>query len=350
MFRKRHPGEGSRPGTLVIPEGAPPPTIRLVEYSADGVSERDIADVEELAVPGSAAVRWVDVQGLGDEDVLRRVAALFGIHVLALEDVVNVPQRPKVEQFDNYLFIVTRMVRLISGEQFDAEQVAIFVGDGVIITFQERPGDILDPIRERIRQGKGPMRSSGADYLAYAILDRIIDGYYPVLESFGEALESLQEEIFREPRPEHLERIFAFRRDSLSLRRAIWPQRDALNELIRDRSPQISDHVRVYLRDCYDHAVQSIDVMESLRELAGGLMDLYLSTVGHSQNEVMKVLTIMASIFIPLTFLAGIFGMNFDIMPELQTPWMYPLVLGVMVVLAGGMLFYFKRKGWIWRK
>ena len=347
MFRKRHPPAGSRPGTLVIHAQAQRPVIRVMKFKPDHLEEHDIAGVAELkGLLEENTVCWIDVRGLGDEKVLREFAHLFSIHPLALEDVVNVPQRPKIERFEKHTLCITRMV-LLRDEGIEPEQVSLFVGSNYVLTFQERSGDVFDPIRNRIRQGGPLLRSSGPSYLAYALLDAVIDGYYPILETFGEKLETLEDEIVANPHPSVLLEIHQAKRDLLAMRRAIWPQREAVNALIRDENPLITDAVRVYLRDCYDHCVQIMDGVETYRELAGGLMDVYLSSLGNRQNEVMKVLTIMASIFIPLTFMAGIYGMNFENMPELRSAWGYPLLLATMVVVAVGMTLYFRRKGWL---
>ena len=346
VFRKRHPPVGAKPGTLVIHAQAQRPVIRVMKYTPDQLGEHDVARVGELNdLLEENAVCWIDVQGLGDEKILREFADLFSIHPLALEDIVNVPQRPKVERFEKHTLCITRMA-LVCGETIEREQVSLFLGSNYVLTFQERSGDVFDPVRNRIRQGGPVLRSAGPSYLAYALLDAVIDGYYPIMEMFGERFESLEDEIVANPRPAILHEIHQAKRDLLALRRAIWPQREAINALIRDENPLISDTVRVYLRDCYDHCVQIMDAIETYRELAGGLMDVYLSSVGNRQNEVMKVLTIMASIFIPLTFMAGIYGMNFENMPELRFGWGYPLLLAAMVVVAVGMVVYFKRKGW----
>lgn len=348
MFRKRHPPAGARPGTLVINGQAPKPHIRVIQYSPEGVEEREVPDVAQLqGFLAAEAVVWIDVQGLGDEKVLRSIGKLFHLHPLTLEDVVNVPQRPKVEPHDEHLFCITRMVMLRDGPAVEAEQVSLVVGHNYVLTFQERYGDVLDPVRQRIRQGKGPIRGAGAGYLAYVILDAVIDGYYPVMEALGEYLESLEQQIVSDPRPATLHRIHHVKRELLAIRRAVWPQREAINSLLREDSPYMPDTVRVYLRDCYDHCVQIMDVLETYRELAGGLMDVYLSSVGNRQNEVMKVLTITASIFIPLTFLAGIYGMNFENMPELSAKWGYPILLGAMILVTLVMVMYFRRRGWI---
>ncbi|MHC4549984.1 MAG: magnesium/cobalt transporter CorA [Planctomycetota bacterium] len=349
-FRKRKPPPGARPGTLVLDAKAPPPRIHVFHYTVDDTTEVDAVRVEDLAAhrerPG---VLWVDVQGLGDETILRSIAELFEIHRLALEDVVHVPQRPKTETYEHHQFYISRQVQMRDGGLVESEQFSVFFGEGYVLTFQETHGDILEPVRRRIRQGKGPIRRSGADYLAYALIDTLIDGLYPVLESMGEVLEDLENEVIVTATPATLRQVNRIKRDLLMLRRTIWPQRDAVNALIRDDSPFVSEGVRVYLRDCYDHCVQLADVLETYRELAGGLLNTYLSSVSNRTNDVMKVLTIMASIFIPLTFMAGIYGMNFDAMPELKWPWGYPVLILLMVMVTVCMLFYFRHLGWIGR-
>lgn len=348
FFRKRHPPVGSRPGTLMIPEGALPPTIRIIDYGPDQVEEKEISELEELSLYAARdSVTWIDVQGLGDESVIRRIGEIFSLHALALEDAVNVPQRPKSESYERFQLFITRMTRYEPGSKVDVEQVSIFLGERFVLTLQERYGDIFDPVRSRIRAGLGPMRRSGPDYLVYALIDTVIDGYYPVLETMGEYLEELEGETLTGAQPVHLRKIYDVKRELLELRRAIWPQREAINSLIRDEGPLVGETVRMYLRDCYDHTVQVIDVTETYRELTGTLMDLYLSAVSQRTNDVMKVLTVMASIFIPLTFLAGIYGMNFEHMPELSRPWAYPTLLALMAGVAGIMVIYFWRKGWI---
>jgi magnesium transporter len=348
MFRKRHPKVGARPGTLVINSHSPEPVIRVLRYSQAQVTEDEVTDVGQLrSFLQEGTVNWIDVQGFGDEKTIRAIGEVFGLHPLALEDVVNVPQRPKTEVFENHLLWITRMAMPVADAAIQTEQVSLILGRDYLLTFQERHGDVLDPVRTRIRQGKGPIRKSGPDYLAYAIVDAIVDGYYPLLEVFGERLEGLEDEIVATPHASLLQRIHHIKRELLALRRAVWPQRESINSLIRDESEFVSTAICTYLRDVYDHCVQIIDVVETYRELAGGLMDVYLSSVGNRQNEVMKVLTIMASIFIPLTFMAGIYGMNFDNMPELHSKWAYPILLLAMVVVAVGMVIHFRMKGWL---
>jgi len=348
MFRKRHPKAGSRPGTLVINGTAPKPRIRVMAYTAEAVEElEDLSPADLPAVVERNSVTWVDVQGLGDEEVLREIARVFGIHDLALADVVNTPQRPKVEPYDDHLFLVAPMAQPDVSDRFHSEQLSLFLGRRYVLTFQERYGDILDPVRVRIRAGKGPIRNQGSDYFAYAVVDTIIDHYFPILESMGEMLEDLEDEALETPNRSTLRRANRARADLLLLRRIMWPQGEMLRSLSRDENPLITSTVRTYFRDCHDHSIQISDVIDSYREIVSAISNTYLTVVGNRTNEVMKVLTIMASIFIPLTFMAGIYGMNFEYMPELHLHYAYPVLWFAMAAVALAMLVYFYRKGWI---
>jgi magnesium transporter len=353
--RKRNPPVGARPGTLALPADSPPPRIQLMRYDADHLEERAVESVDELAEllqkngKETKGVCWIDVQGYGDGTAIERLREIFELHPLAMADAVNAPQRPKAELYDNFYLYLTRMVRLGEHREICAEQVCFFLGKTYVLTLQEQYGDVFDPVRKRIRQSEGMIRRHGADYLTYSLIDAVLDGYYPVIELLGDRLHELEEEILVRPSPAGMRRIHAIRHELLGLRRAIWPQREAVNALIREESDLVSHVVRQYLRDCYDHAVQTSDAVETFRDLAANLMDLYLSSVSQRTNEVMKVLTIMASIFIPLTFIVGVYGMNFDYMPELHVWWAYPVLLIVMALIAVGMIVFFRMKGWIGR-
>ena len=351
MFHKTHPPIGSRPGTLVIPAGSPPPRIHVCAYDAAGIRQVEITDVEELAAytdPGER-VCWIDVQGLGDEAVLRRIGELFGVHPLALEDAVNVPQRAKSEVYPNQQLLIARLPQLEEGGGVCTPQVCFLIGPRYLLTFQERFFGFFDAVRERLKVGIGPIRSLGPDYLAYALLDTMIDHYYPLAERISVELETLEDEIIEHPQPQALTRLHLLRRQLAVLRRVAWPQREAVSTLMREKTPFMSEQVQVFVRDTYDHISQIVEMIDSAREMAVGLSELYLSTIGNRTNEVMKVLTLMSSLFIPLTFVAGIYGMNFDNMPELHSRLGYFVVLGVMVAMALGMMLFFLQRGWIGR-
>lgn len=284
--------------------------------------------------------------------MIQSIGTRFGLHHLALEDVVNVHQRPKVEDYGDHIYIVLRMA--IPGPTSDTEQVSIFLSKTVVITFQERAGDSFEPVRQRIRQGKGRIRGEKVDYLVYALIDATVDGYFPALDVGGEALATLEDEVVISPKPEHIEHVHNLKRNLLALRRAIWPTRDLLSTLLRDEFGLVSDATRVYLRDVHDHTVQLIDIIETYREIASGLVDAYLSSQSTRLNEIMKFLTIMATVFLPLTFVTGLYGMNFDTespwnMPELTWPFGYAFALLIMAGAAVGLLYLFWRRGWIGR-
>ncbi|MGB3613943.1 MAG: magnesium/cobalt transporter CorA [Elainellaceae cyanobacterium] len=346
---------GSLPGTLDIPADAPFPKITLIDYNVDGAQRVVIDEPEQChEYLMSGTVSWVDVHGLGSEDVLKRLGTLFKLHPLVLEDVVNAPQRPKIEEYDDQLLIVARMVIPTSDERgFISEQVSFILGPNYLLTVQEEPEhDTFQPVRDRIRFNRGEVRHRGADYLAYTLLDTIIDGFFPVLEDYGERLEDLEDNVVLNPTRQTVEEIYAVKRELLALRRAIWPQRDAINLLMRDGGHLISKDVRAYLRDCYDHAAQVMDMVESYRELSANLMEVYLSSVSNRMNEVMKLLTVVSGIFIPLTFITSLYGMNFDTeasgwnMPELDWPYGYPIALLVMAAIALGLVAFFWYRGW----
>ncbi len=346
---------GSQPGTLFLDADAPPPNIVLIDYTETSASRMKIS-TPAACTPylDTESVSWVDVLGLGNQETWRQLAEVFGLHPIALEDVVNVPQRPKVVDYGDQLLIIAQMVmpnKRTSG--FWIEQVSFVLGKHYLLTVQEEPeDDCFGPVRDRIRTGKGTIRKQGSDYLAYSLLDAIIDGYFPVLEAYGERIDELEDEVVSSPTRRTLERIYQVRRELLALRRAIWPLRDAINSLTRDGSDLISPAVRVYLRDCYDHTVQVMDVVETYRELTSGLMDVYLSSISNKMNEIMKFLTVISTIFIPLTFIAGVYGMNFNTetspwnMPELNWYWGYPACWVAMIAIAASLVYFFWRRGW----
>jgi magnesium transporter len=281
-------------------------------------------------------------------DIIEKVGQHFDIHPLTLEDVVSTGQRPKVEDFENYLFVVLKMLSFDeSTGHISSEQISLILGKHYLFSFQEQAGDVFDQVRQRIRQAKGRIRRSGCDYLAYALTDAVVDHYFGVLEKLGEKIEDLEEELLKEPTLKTLQTIHSLKREILYFRKQVWPLREVLSALVKDQSNLIEDMTQVFLRDVYDHTIQVIDTIESLRDVLSGLQDLYLSTISNRMNEVMKVLTMMATIFIPLTFIAGIYGMNFEYMPELKWKWSYPVLWGVLVAIFVSMLIWFKRKRWL---
>jgi magnesium transporter len=355
LFDYAYEQPGSIPGTLNIEADAELPEIVLIDYNRDRVDRFSKLTPEACAeYLDTESISWVDVKGLGSENILLRLGKVFGLHPLVLEDIVNVPQRPKIEDYPQQLVIITQMVvPKPSGEGFWLEQVSLVVGKNYLLTVQEKPEkDCFRPVRRRIKFNKGTIRSMGADYLAYALWDAIIDGFFPVLEIYGEKIENLEDEVIFNPGNQSLAKVYQIKRELLALRRAIWPQRNALNTLIRDGSSVIDPEILVFLRDCYDHTVQIIDIIETYRELASSLTDIYLSAISNKMNEVMKLLTVISSIFIPLTFIVGIYGMNFDTevspwnMPELKWYWGYPLCWLLMLSVAAFLVYFFWRRGW----
>ena len=340
---------GSEPGTLIIEPDAKPSRIILIDYDEDNaVRKVDITPNACAPYIGTNTVSWMDIQGLGSETVLKQVGEIFNLHPLLLEDVVNVPQRPKLEDYNNQLLVISQMVRLKEDESgFDTEQVSFVLGKRYLLSFQEEElQDCFEIVRDRIRTSQGRVRKSGADYLTYLLLDTIIDGYFPVVEHYEDRIEALEDMIISNPDRDTMQEIYDVRRELLALRRLIWPMRNVLHLLMRDHHGIVSDEVQIYFRDSYDHVIQILEIIEAYRELAASLMDVYMSTMGNKLNEIMKFLTVISTIFIPLTFIVGVYGMNFENMPELKGEWSYFIVWLVMLAVAGGLIFYFWRKGW----
>jgi len=344
---------GAKPGTVTIQPDAVPTTIRIMAYDKDRVVEQAVEDPNELRdLLGKWPVLWVDVVGLGSEDTLRALAQIFHIHPLALEDIVHTNQRAKVDTYDENLFIVLRIADT-SHEQI-CEQFSLILGKNYLVTFQERPGDSFDLVRAGIRVRDSVTRQGvHPDYLAYRLIDASIDAYFPLLEAIGDHLDDLDDPSAVTQSDKAFSQLHIVRRELVLLRRAIWPIRDAISELRSEVTPFVCESTRLYLRDCYDHSVQLIDLMESYRDIAGDVRDYYLSTISNRMNEVMKILTLIATIFLPITFLAGVWGMNFDPdsspynMPELRWRYGYPMAWGLMVLTVAGMFWYFKHKGWL---
>jgi magnesium transporter len=358
---QRRTQPGASPGSIVADPSQPKPTIHVIAYGAGDLIERQVADPAAAhALVGQRPVTWINVEGLGDARTIEQFGELFGLHRLALEDTVNVHQRPKVETYGEILFIVLRMVYCDghNGDRCGTEQISIFVGPDWLLSFQEgRPGDSFDRVRARLRDVNGKMQQLGSDYLAYALIDAVIDNYYPVLEVYAERLDELEEMVMEPVGRQVIDQLHQVKADLLILRRAIWPVRDAMALLAREDNPRITDNTRLFLRDCYDHVVQVVDLMETYRELTADLRDLYMSSLSNRINETMRILTIFSTFFIPLTFIVGIYGMNFDWeggakplnMPELHWHLGYPMVWVAMLASAAAMLVYFYRRGWILR-
>lgn len=351
VSRKRAP-VGAPPGTLIPDVAASPTTVRVTVITDEGLEKIESASIAviEKAMKGANRL-WVDVTGLADIALLRDIAGLFKINELALEDIINANQRPKVDNYGDQALVI---VHMMDGQPFAAkEQFAIFFDRRHVVTFQERPGDCLDPVRKRLANSQGQMRRRGPAYLVYAIIDTILDAYFPLLEDIGDQLEILEDAISSDPQPENITRLHDLKRMLLVIKRALWPSREMLSVLTRQDLDLVPAEVNQYLRDTYDHSVQLIEIVETYRELASGLLDLYLSSVSTRMNEVMKILTIVATIFIPLTFLAGVWGMNFDPdtspwnMPELRWYLGYPFALGLMLFVGVSLLFYFRWRRWM---
>lgn len=341
----------SSPGTLSAPPNAVETTVSVLAYGPKTLVERDIhtpSHVSDFA--DGHAVVWVNMVGLANVQFLEELGDRFGLHHLALEDVLNIPQRPKLDDYGDHQFIVVRMP--IASDRLETEQLSIFLGKRFVLTIQERPGDCLEGIRKRIREGRPRIRGNGSDYLVYSILDAIVDSYFPLLEHLGVTMDELESQIHQNPEKRQVEHLHEIKSDLVSLRRYLWPLRELNATLLRQENPFLTESTRLFMRDCYDHSVNALDLVDSYRDIATGLMELYLSMMSQRMNEVMKVLTIIATIFIPLSFIAGLYGMNFDPgvsrwnMPELGWRYGYPAALGVMALCGGGMLVFFWRKGW----
>lgn len=361
MFKSRHPLPGTPPATLtpLAPGESSMPVIRWMAYDAGSLAEQSVKNVAALppADTPDGKVHWIEFNGLGDLDALKELGAKYNLHPLTLEDILHAGQRPKVEPYDNHLFIVAMMIyRGGDDNHMVGEQVSMILGKNMLLTIQEDPQcDVFEPVRQRLRGGKGWIRRMGPDYLAYTLLDTIIDHCFPILECLGEALEDLETEMLDRPNSACVSSLHDHRRTLVQLRRAVWPERDLINSLLHDESQFITPQIRVFLRDCYDHAVRVMDLVESYREISAGLLELYLSAVSMRTNEIMRVLTVISAFFIPLTFIAGVYGMNFDYkdgenwlnMPELHSRYGYVCLWLVMLGVVVGMYLFFRRKRWL---
>jgi magnesium transporter len=342
---------GLPPGTLIhVGETrAEPVEITLYAYTPDETRQSgEPVSTQALPDPPAEGVLWINVAGVHDAGVVRAVGSRYGLHPLVAEDVMNTDTRPKMEDYPEALFFILKMLSYHEDrEHIEAEQVSLFLRGNVVVSFQERPRDVFDPVRERIEQRQGRVCDRGADYLAYALLDQVVDNYFLVLEHLGDRIERAEEEVLAGAGGDLLEVIYRLRRELIFVRKCVWPLREVVSGLLRERRELITDDTRDYLRDVHDHTIQIIDTLESFREMLAGMVDVHLSMISNRMNEVMKVLTVIATIFIPLTFVAGIYGMNFEHMPELEWRWAYPVCLGAMALIAAGMLAHFRRKRWL---
>lgn len=349
LLARRRPPEGAAPGTLVLAPSSEPTRVRITAYDPHEIAERENVELDDIRSPhDGSVVTWIDIAGLSDQATLEHVAREFDIHRVALADIVNVPQRARVEHYGGHILVIARWLWPLEGQGFDAEQISFVLGPGYLVSFQEKPADTFAKIRQRLVANTGVLRTLGADYLLYALIDATVDTYYPVIEDIGERLERLEDEISgRHPPADALARLHAQRRELLRLSRAARWHRDLIADLLRADRTEISDPARVYFRDARDHALELLESAAAYGAIADSLMELHLSLANTRLNEVMKVLTVVSATFIPLTLVASIYGMNFQHMPELAAPLGYPIVLAVMLTMATALLVYFRRLGWL---
>ncbi len=349
LVQKRSKKTGLSPGTLIHigEKRTEAVTMTLFNYAGTQCDERVVADVNELRPPDDETVSWVDVSGVHKVDILEAFGKHFSLHPLLLEDIANTDQRPKLDDYETHFFLVMKMLTTSEQGNIVVEQVSFVLGRNYVLSFQENGTDVFHTVRDRLRGGKGRLRQNESDYLLYALIDAIVDQYFEVLEMLGERIESLQERVIADPKPDILKDIHALKQQLLFVRRAVWPLRDAINGLSRSECPFLHESTKIFIRDVYDHVVQIVDTIETLREMVSASLDIYLSSVSYRLNAVMRVLTVITTIFMPLTFIAGIYGMNFDYMPELKWPWGYPMALGLMGGVAGIMLAGFRLKKWL---
>ena len=351
LFKKTNKTPGLPPGTLVHvgEKRSEKVRISLIDYDEKNFTEKEVKTVEEcFSFKDTPSVSWINIDGIHDVEVIGKLGKRYDLHPLILEDILNTGQRPKFEDFSSLLFVVLKMLyHDPETKEVTVEQVSLLLGEHFVISFQEKIGDVFEPIRERLRNAKGRIRKMGADYLLYALMDIIVDHYFLILEQIGEEVEETEEILLKNPAPETLHIIQNLKREMVCLRKSIWPMRELIGGIERAESTLIKKTTGIYLRDVSDHTIQIIDTVETFRDMVSGMLDIYLSSISNRMNEVMKVLTIFAAIFIPLTFIAGIYGMNFEFMPELKYKYGYFIAIGLMIGVGGGLLYYFKRKDWL---
>jgi len=351
LFKKSTKPVGTSPGVMIHVGEKKTEQIHtsMLDYNQDHLTEREAATIEEfIQLKARQGVTWLNISGVHDIDFMEQLGGGVGIHPLTLEDIVNTRQRPKIDDFDDYIYLVFKMLTFEpQTEHIKTEQISLIIGDGAVISIQEDRDDVFDPVRERIRRGKGRIRNAGSSYLAYALIDAVVDHYFIILENLGEKIEGLDQELMDNPHASIMASIHKLKREMILFRKQVWPMREMVNRLIKTESPLIHETTGIFYADVYDHIVQVTDTIESFRDILTGMLDLYLSTVSNRMNEVMKMLTVMATIFIPLTFIAGIYGMNFEFMPELRMKYGYFTALGVMAAIGIAMVFYFRKKKWL---
>jgi len=350
LSKKRAQKAGEPPGYLSYSDVKKKEKVKssYIDYDKDNYTEKEIENIaESFKFKETDTTTWINIEGLSDIDIITKLSSEYDIHPLVQEDIFHAHQRPKIEEYENFLYIVANMLKYNEvKEEIESEQISLVLGDGFVITFQEKPGDVFDPIRQRLKNKNGKIRNMKADYLAYALIDVLVDNYFIILEKISDRIDDI-EELVKDPSEEILHSLYDLKNEMIFLRRSVWPLREVVNKLQKDDNEFMGQTVKIYLRDVYDHTIQVIETVETLRDVLGSMLDIYMSSISNKMNEVMKVLTIIATIFIPLTFIAGIYGMNFEYMPELSLTNGYFIVLIVMLIIALYMIYFFKKKKWL---
>jgi magnesium transporter len=349
-FKKISKNKGLSPGTVVYigEEKTAEVKISVIDYNENEFVKREGVNAEDcFPFKEKDSVTWINIDGIHNTEVIEEIGKIFDLHPLVMEDIGNTTQRPKVEDFEKFTFVVLKMLYYDEKEKIKVEQVSLILGSNFVISFQETEGDVFDSVRERIEKGKGRIRKMGSDYLLYSLIDAVVDNYFSVLETMGDRIEELEEDIIERTASGSLQNVHKSKKDMILIRRSVWPLREVIHSLSREKTTLVSGDVLIYFRDVYDHTIQVIETVETFRDMLSGLHDTYLSSISNKMNEIMKVLTMFASIFIPLTFIAGVYGMNFHFMPELNWRWGYFTVWGIIITVGISMLFYFKRKKWL---
>ncbi len=351
LIKKRASKFGLPPGSVIHTGERLAEEIRItvMDYDKLTLNEKEVKSIEDcFKYKNKPSITWINVDGLHDVEIIQKLGNCYDIHPLVLEDIADTDQRPKMEELDQYIFFVLKMFYVDNKtDEIESEQISLILGPNYVISFQEKVGDVFNSVRERIRKDKGRIRKMGSDYLVYSLIDSIIDNYFIILEKIGEKVENIEQDLVSNPEPRILQQIYTLKREMIYLRKSVWPLREVINNLMREDSKLITKSTHIYIRDLYDHTFQVIDAIETFRDVISGMLDIYMSSVSNKMNEVMKVLTIFAAIFIPLTFIVGVYGMNFQYMPELSFPWAYPAVWLIIILVGISLLAYFKHKKWM---